>query len=93
MEKSKRKERTMNTVFYNVKDYGAAGDGKTKDTAAIQKGGRRGGAVFLPAGTCLCGTIYLRDNTGLELETGAVILGNPDKEDYNAPRFCPQNRQ
>ena len=75
----------------NVKDYGAVGDGITKDTAAIQNALDRGGTVCFPEGVYLCGSLYLRSNTILEMESGAVILGSPDPEDYNPPDFCPQN--
>ena len=75
----------------NVLDFGAVGDGKTKDTAAVQKAIDAGGIVFFPPGVYLCGTLYLKSCGGLELAPGAVILGSPDKEDYNADDFCVQN--
>ena len=34
----------------NVRDFGAAGDGKTKDTAAIQKAIDAGGIIHFPPG-------------------------------------------
>ena len=75
----------------NVRDFGAVGDGKTKDTAAVQKAIDAGGIVFFPPGVYLCGTLYLKSCGGLEIAPGAVILGSPDKEDYNADDFCSQN--
>ena len=64
---------------YNVKDYGAVGDGKTVDSPAINKaiddaaeGG--GGTVYFPAGTYLSFSIRLKSNIGLYLDHGAVIL-------------------
>lgn len=75
----------------NVKDYGAVGDGKTKDTAAIQKAIDAGGIVFFPPGVYLSGTLYLKSNGGLDLAPGAVLLASPDKKDYNADNFCVQN--
>ncbi|MBQ7178829.1 MAG: hypothetical protein IJS08_15545 [Victivallales bacterium] len=80
----------------NVRDYGAVGDGRTKDTVAIQAAidalaAKGGGRVLFPAGTYLSGTIYLKDHITLDLEAGATILGSPDKEDYNADDFCVQN--
>ena len=76
----------------NVRDYGAAGDGITKDTAAIQRAIDAGGMVTFPPGTYLSGTLYLRSGGGLYLESGAVLLASPDLKDYNRADFCPQNR-
>ncbi len=76
----------------NVRDFGAAGNGVVKDTAAIQRAIDAGGMVYFPPGVYLTGTIYLKSNGGLELAPGAVLKGSPDREDYNADDFCPQNR-
>ncbi|MBO4528981.1 MAG: glycoside hydrolase family 28 protein, partial [Victivallales bacterium] len=54
----------------NVRDFGAVGDGITKDTAAIQKAIDAGGIVRFPPGTYLSGTLYLKSNGELELEPG-----------------------
>lgn len=75
----------------NVKDFGAVGDGIVKDTSSIQKAIDSGNHVYFPAGTYLCGSLYLHSNSFLELEQGAVILGSGDPEDYNKGDFCPQN--
>jgi polygalacturonase len=71
----------------NVRDFGAVGDGKTKDTAAIQQAVDRcsvlgGCEVLVPAGEYLTGAVALRSNTTLRLERGATILGSPDFADY-----------
>lgn len=76
----------------NVKDFGAAGDGVTLDTAAIQSALDAGGIVHFPEGTYLTGSIYLRSNGGLDLAPGAVILASPDPAHYNADDFIPENR-
>ena len=78
-------------IMKNVRDFGAVGDGRTKDTAAVQRAIDAGGMVDFPPGTYLCGTLYLKSHGGLHLESGAVLLASPDREDYNADDFCPQN--
>lgn len=75
----------------NVLDFGAAGDGSHKDTEAIQRALDAGGLVYFPPGVYLTGTLFLRSHSGIHLETGAVLLGSPDPEDYNSPDFCLQN--
>lgn len=67
---------------YNVRDFGAKGDGKTLDHVAINKaidacvaGG--GGQVLLPAGIYLCGSIRMKSNVDLHLMAGAKILAAP----------------
>jgi len=72
---------------FNVKNYGAVGDAKTYCTAAIQKAidmcsGNGGGCVYVPPGSYLTGTLILKSNVSLELETGATLLGSKDLSDY-----------
>ncbi len=69
------------TVF-NVRSFGATGDGRTLDSPAIDRAIRAastagGGTVFVPAGTYLSGSIHLTNNINLQLCAGAVILGAP----------------
>jgi polygalacturonase len=71
----------------NVRDFGAVGDGKTKDTAAMQQALDRcsvlgGCEVLVTAGEYLTGAVALRSNTTLRLEKGATLLGTPDFSDY-----------
>ncbi|HUA37222.1 MAG TPA: glycoside hydrolase family 28 protein [Candidatus Sulfopaludibacter sp.] len=72
----------------DVRDFGATGNGTTKDTAAFQKAldacaaARGGGEVIVPAGNYLIGSIELKSQTTLRLEPGASLLGSPDLEDY-----------
>lgn len=70
-----------------VTDFGAVGDGKTKNTAAIQDALDRcamlgGGEVEIPSGRFLTGTIFLRSNTRLKLAEGAELTGSDDLADY-----------
>ena len=67
---------------YNVRDYGAKGDGKALDSPAINAAieaavSNGGGQVLLPAGTYLSGSIRLKSNIDLHLAAGAKILAAP----------------
>ena len=71
----------------NVRDFGATGDGKTLDTAAITKAIRAanaagGGHVIFPPGVYLTGTFELLSNVTLNVEAGAVIQGSKNVADY-----------
>ena len=73
---------------YNVRAFGAKGDGAAKDTAAIQRavdtaGAAGGGRVVLDPGTYLSGTVWLRSHVELRLEKGAVLKGSTCETDYN----------
>ena len=83
-------------VTFNVLDFGAKGDGKTKDTAAIQKAvdaasKAGGGEVLLPKGVYLSGSVFLKSGVDFHLADGAVLKGSPDPADYNALDIAPQN--
>lgn len=72
----------MATGVFNVRDYGAKGDGKTLDSPAINAAIEAavhdgGGQVFLPAGTYLSGSIRLKSNIELHLSAGSTILAAP----------------
>ncbi len=67
------------TGLFNVRSYGALGDGKTVDTPAINRAvaavaAAGGGTLFFPAGTYLCFTIHLRSHVDLYLAHGCTIL-------------------
>jgi polygalacturonase len=73
----------------NPRDFGAKGDGTTKDTAAIQGAidacaAKGGGIIRLTAGTYLSAPIVLKSNITLQLDKGATLLGSPDHADYPA---------
>ncbi|MGB9604246.1 MAG: glycoside hydrolase family 28 protein [Bryobacteraceae bacterium] len=78
---------------HDVRRYGAKGDGKTKDTAAVEAAigaaAKEGGAVFFPPGTYLCGTIHLKSGVALELSAGAVIAASPDEADFEPYEKLP----
>ena len=78
---------------YDVRAFGARGDGKTLDTAAINKAieaaaAAGGGTVNFPAGTYLSVSIRLRSNITLQLNQGVTILAAdrvPGKVEYDLP--------
>ena len=78
-----------NLHIFNVRDFGAVGDGTTKDTVAITKAilaanQSGGGEVVFPPGTYVAGTFEMLSNVTLNLQVGAVLLGSPDVADYGS---------
>lgn len=66
-------------AVFNVRQFGATGDGNTVDTPAINKAieavaAAGGGTVVFPAGTYVCFTIRLKSNVDLYLSRGCTIL-------------------
>jgi hypothetical protein len=79
-------------LYYSVLRFGAVSDGRTKNTAAIQRAidtasAAGGGTVYFPAGRFLSGTLVLKSSVTLHLDNGAVLLGSTDTNDY--PRHIP----
>lgn len=73
---------TTGKVAFNVRDYGATGDGVTLDSPAINKAieacaAAGGGTVWIPAGTYLSGSIRLTNKLNLVIDAGATILAAP----------------
>lgn len=73
---------------FDVRGFGARGDGITKDTAAIQsaidaadKAG--GGTVVFPAGRYLSGTLHLKNNLTIQLSPGAILAASTDRADFD----------
>ncbi len=72
---------------FNVKNFGAKGNGKKMDSPAIQKAIDKcaesgGGRVIVPPGTYLCATIVLKDNVTLSVQKDALLLGTTDINAY-----------
>ena len=72
---------------FNVRDFGALGDGTNKDTVAFQKtldacAVAGGGEVLVPAGNYLIGSVQLGNRTVLRLGKDGVLVGSADTNDY-----------
>ena len=83
-------------THYDIRCFGAVGDGVTLDTAAIQRTVEAcheagGGTVLVPPGTYLTGTVYLKSQVTLHLSAGATLQGSARREDYNADDIFPEN--
>ncbi len=83
----KESPKVLEKIVFNVEDYGAIGDGETKNTEAINEAIRScadagGGTVYFPAGRYLTGPITLRSNVTLNISAGATILGSKDPDDF-----------
>ncbi|HWS90538.1 MAG TPA: glycoside hydrolase family 28 protein [Pyrinomonadaceae bacterium] len=71
----------------SVAEFGAVGDGKTLNTAVIQKAidqlaSKGGGTLVIPRGVFLTGAIFLKPGVNLHLEEGSVLKGSTDRKDY-----------
>jgi polygalacturonase len=87
---------------FDVKSFGAAGDGKTLDTAAINQAidaaaAAGGGTVVFPAGNYLSYSIHLQSHITLHLDSGATIVAAEPSADlsqgYDAPEPNPGTDQ
>ena len=85
---------------FNIRQYGAVGDGEASDTAAINKAveacaAAGGGQVLFPPGKYLSGTIHLKSHVTLFLDAGARVAGTPRLDEYQqptVPAFMPEAR-
>ena len=75
------------TITFDPRQYGAKGDGKALDSAAINAAidactGAGGGVVHVSPGIYRCGIVILKPNVTLYLAAGATILGSTNIDDY-----------
>ncbi len=80
--------------IYNIRDFGAKGDGKTLDTAALQSAidachRDQGGTVLVPAGVFVIGTTELKSNVTLHIAAQGTLLGTTDAKQYFAADKIP----
>jgi polygalacturonase len=83
---------------YDVRAFGAKGDGTTLDSPAINQAietaaSNGGGQVRVPAGNYLSTSIHLKSNIALYLDQGAVIVAADPKDGfkYDPPEENPEN--
>ncbi|MDF7808782.1 sulfatase-like hydrolase/transferase [Pontiellaceae bacterium B12219] len=79
---------------FNVKAFGAVGDGEAMDTKALQAtidacSEAGGGTVWIPAGSYQTGTLHLKSHVTLSLDFGATLLGSLNMEDYPTENLRP----
>jgi hypothetical protein len=82
---------------FDVRNYGAKGDGTTSDTAAIQAAvaaaAGTGGSVLLRGGNYLSGTLTLQSDMTFFVDSSAVLLGSTSVADYPAQKPATGNTQ
>ncbi|MEZ4363243.1 MAG: glycosyl hydrolase family 28 protein [Kofleriaceae bacterium] len=82
---------------FDVRAFGARGDGTTKDTAAIQRAidaaAGTGGSVLLRDGTFVSGTLLLRSDLTFYIAPSATLLGSANAADYPVQTPATGNTQ
>ena len=84
----------LGAKVYNIRSFGARGDGKTVDTKALQAAidactHDGGGTVLVPAGTFVIGATELKSNVTLHIAAGGTLLGSGDGKQYHAVDAIP----
>ncbi|MDR3460675.1 MAG: glycoside hydrolase family 28 protein [Verrucomicrobiae bacterium] len=76
----------LGAATFSVRDFGATGNGRTFDTAAIQKAldacRESGGTVEFPAGTYLSQPLTLHAKTTVQLDAGATLQASTNQMDF-----------
>src|SRR5690606_39022891 len=72
----------------NASECGIIGDAKTDNTTLIQQAidscAAKEATLVFEKGTYLTRPLFMKSNTTIELEKGAILLGSPNKADYDA---------
>ena len=79
-------------AFFDVRTFGATGNGKVLDTLAVNQAieaaaAAGGGTVVFPAGTYLCFSIHLRSRVHLYLSQGAILMAADSPKPGEASGF------
>jgi polygalacturonase len=92
------RSQTVSGIF-NVREFGATGDGKTLDTLCINKAiaaaaAIGGGTVYLPPGTYLCHSIHLKSHVRIQFASGTILLAaDPPKEGGDEGYDLPETNE
>jgi len=75
---------------FDIRKFGARGDGKTLDTKALQAafdacGEAGGGTVTIPPGTYLSQPLFMRNKTTLQIDKRATLLATDNRDDFLNP--------
>src|SRR5437660_2519228 len=86
--------RDLGARTYNIRDFGAKGDGTTLDTAPVQAAidacnKDQGGTVLVPAGVFVIGTVEMKSNVTLHIAAQGKLLGSADGTQYHAADAIP----
>lgn len=95
-----RQSTTSARPYFEVRDFGAVGDGRQLDSDAINRtidacAAAGGGQVRFSPGRYLSGTVRLKSHVTLILEAGAVLLGTTNLnayESFHPPAGTPEGR-
>lgn len=86
--------------IFNVRAFGAKGDGETSDTAAINRAMEAAALadwsqVYIPPGRYVSGTIHLRSRVTLLIDPAAIVVGTTNLAEYQhfrPPEGTPEAR-
>jgi polygalacturonase len=87
LSKSLMNHSSSSWSVYDPYEYGAKGDGANLDTKSIQKAiddcySNGGGKVYLHSGTFISGTILLKSNVTLHIESGTTLKASDNLDDF-----------
>jgi hypothetical protein len=82
------KDKDVGARTYDIRDFGAKGDGVALDTRAVQAAvdacaRDHGGTVLVPAGLFVIGMVELKSNVTLRIAAGGTLLGTADGKQYH----------
>jgi hypothetical protein len=88
------------SAYFDVRDYGAVGNGTKLDSPAINQAiaacaAAGGGQVHFPPGRYLSGTLHLKSHVTMLFDAGSVLLGSTNLNQYQAfqpPSGTPEGR-